>query len=116
VDKYLGLATASRKEEVKSEIQQAIRDFQRFEGDTGSSEVQVALLTTKIAALADHLKIHAKDHSSRRGLRAMLNQRRKLLQYLRRTKFDNYAKLIARIGLKDSFGPQDRFSQRYKIK
>jgi small subunit ribosomal protein S15 len=62
------------------------------------------------------MRVHRKDYSSRRGLEALLNQRRKLLQYLRRSKFDKYAVLISRIGLKDSYGPQDRLSARYKAR
>lgn len=74
----------------------------------------MALLTTKIRTLALHLSEHRKDHSSRRGLQGMLTKRRQLLQYLRRTKFDDYAILISRLGLKDNYGPQDRYSTRYK--
>ena len=77
--------------------------------------VQVALLTEKIKLLAEHLSEHRKDHSSRRGLQAMLARRRSLLQYLRRTQFDTYAALIGRLGLKDApYAPQDRLSMRYK--
>lgn len=110
---YLSEETASRSERNAIHLRQVMKEFQLFEGDTGSSEVQIALLTHKIALLAEHLQDHKKDHSSRRGLYAMLNQRRKLLQYLRRTKFDSYAQLITKIGLKDSFAPQTKFTQRY---
>lgn len=111
---YLSLETGSRSERTAATLQQVREQFQRFPGDTGSSEVQVALLTAKIASLAEHLAQHKKDHNSRRGLRAMLAKRRSLLQYLRRTEFDAYASLISRLGLKDTYGPQDRFTLRYK--
>lgn len=112
VDRYLSLVTP--KEKRKDAMQDIIREFQRFPGDTGSSEVQAALLTSKIAALAEHLKVHRKDYSSRRGLMAMLNTRRQLLQYLRRTSFDRYAVVLGKLGLKDAIGKKyDRLSSRY---
>ena len=74
----------------------------------------MALLTERIRGLAEHMRQHRKDYSSRRGLEALLTQRRTLLQYLRRSAFDKYAVLISRLGLKDSYGPQDRFSALYK--
>jgi len=113
VERYMSLEMGSRKDRTRATLQEVAKQFARFPGDTGSSDVQVALLTSKIALLAEHVKAHPKDHSSRRGLRAMLHGRRQLLQYLRRTQFDRYAKVISRLGLKDSFGPQDRFTQRY---
>ena len=113
VERYMSLEMESRKDRTRATLQQVAKEFARFPGDTGSSDVQVALLTSKIAILAEHVKAHPKDHSSRRGLRAMLHGRRQLLQYLRRTQFDRYAMVISRLGLKDSFGPQDRFTQRY---
>ncbi|WPT17782.1 30S ribosomal protein S15 [Picochlorum sp. SENEW3] len=113
VERYMSLEMGSRKDRTRATLQEVAKEFARFPGDTGSSDVQVALLTSKIALLAEHVKAHPKDHSSRRGLRAMLHGRRQLLQYLRRTQFDRYAKVISRLGLKDSFGPQDRFTQRY---
>lgn len=66
----------------------------------------MALLTQKIRDLAEHLQQHRKDYSSQRGLQAMLTQRRKLLTFLRRSKFDVYAALISRLGLKDTYSPQ----------
>jgi len=111
---YLSLETSSKSDYTRAALRTVIEEFQRFKGDTGSSEVQVALLTVKIATLAEHLGVHKKDHNSRRGLRAMLARRRCLLQYLRRTSFDTYANLISRLGLKDSYGSQDRYSIRYK--
>lgn len=79
---------------------QVIKDYQTAEGDTGSPEVQVALLTVNINKLQNHFQDHGKDHHSRRGLIRMVNQRRKLLDYLKRKNFDRYAKLIERLGLR----------------
>lgn len=83
--------------EVKREV---IKDFERLAGDTGSSEVQVALLTRRISDLAGHFKTHGKDHHSRRGLLKIVNQRRKLLAYLKRNDVERYAALIGRLGLR----------------
>lgn len=79
---------------------QVIRDYQRTDGDTGSPEVQVALLTNRINELIGHFKTHVKDHHSRRGLLRMVSRRRKLLDYLKRTNVDVYRKLIERLGLR----------------
>ncbi|MCB1898865.1 30S ribosomal protein S15 [Cognatazoarcus halotolerans] len=79
---------------------QIVADFQRAQGDTGSPEVQVALLTARINGLTGHFKSHAKDHHSRRGLLKMVSQRRKLLDYLKRTNADSYRGLIERLGLR----------------
>lgn len=81
----------------KSEI---VAQFQRAEGDTGSPEVQVALLTARINHLTEHFKVHAKDHHSRRGLLRMVSRRRKLLDYLKRTDVDGYRKLIGALNLR----------------
>lgn len=79
---------------------QVVRDYQRAEGDTGSPEVQVALLTARINDLAGHFKAHVKDHHSRRGLLRMVSRRRKLLDYLKRSSTDSYRALIERLGLR----------------
>lgn len=73
---------------------------QRKTGDTGSPEVQIALLTSRINGLTDHFKAHVKDHHSRRGLLKMVSQRRKMLDYLKRTDTENYRKLIEQLGLR----------------
>jgi small subunit ribosomal protein S15 len=83
--------------EVKASI---VNEYQREEGDTGSPEVQVALLTANINNLQDHFGDHKKDHHSRRGLIRMVNQRRKLLDYLKGNDADRYADLIKRLGLR----------------
>ena len=83
--------------EKKAEI---VKDYQIEAGDTGSPEVQVALLTHNINALQEHFKEHKQDHHSRRGLIRMVNQRRTLLDYLRRKNANRYAELISRLGLR----------------
>jgi small subunit ribosomal protein S15 len=81
----------------KAEI---INEYKTKEGDTGSPEVQVAILTYRINDLNEHLKIHKKDHHSRRGLLKMVGQRRNLLNYLKNKDLDRYRDLIARLGLR----------------
>ena len=77
-----------------------VKDFQRKENDTGSTEVQVALLTARINDLTPHFKANTKDHHSRRGLRKLVSRRRRLLDYLKRTDAEGYRALIARLGLR----------------
>ena len=77
-----------------------IEDFKRGDADTGSPEVQVALLTTRIVQLTEHFKEHDHDHHSRRGLLRMVNQRRKLLDYLKGKNQDRYKGLISSLGLR----------------
>ena len=79
---------------------QIVKDFQRKENDTGSSEVQIALLTFRINDLTPHFKANLKDHHSRRGLLKMVSQRRRLLSYLRRTDAETYRSVITRVGLR----------------
>ena len=77
-----------------------IAEYGRHEGDTGSPEVQVALLTARINHLNEHLKLNKKDHHSRRGLLLMVGQRRGLLDYLKKTDIESYRSLIAKLGLR----------------
>lgn len=77
-----------------------VADFQRGKNDTGSPEVQVALLTARIVELTDHFKVHAKDHHSRRGLLKMVSRRRKLLDYLKGTNPASYRALVEKLGLR----------------
>ena len=77
-----------------------VADYQRAQGDTGSSEVQVALLTARINELTGHFKEHKKDHHSRRGLLRMVSRRRKLLDYLKSKDAERYTALIAKLGLR----------------
>ncbi|MBT8138032.1 MAG: 30S ribosomal protein S15 [Gammaproteobacteria bacterium] len=77
-----------------------ISEYQKSSGDTGSPEVQVALLSKRINELSDHFSEHKKDHHSRRGLLKMVNQRRKLLDYLKKKDLKRYQDLIARLGLR----------------
>ena len=77
-----------------------IREFQLHETDTGSPEVQIALLTERIKELTEHLKVNQKDHHSRRGLLKMVGQRRGLLEYLKKNDIEGYRNLIARLGIR----------------
>ncbi len=86
-------ATAAQKAQIMSE-------YQRAANDTGSPEVQIALLTGRINQLTDHFKTHVKDHHSRRGLLKMVSQRRSLLDYLKRKNLDGYRQLIGRLGIR----------------
>ena len=79
---------------------QIVQQYQRAAGDTGSPEVQIALLTARINGLTDHFKTHVKDHHSRRGLLKMVSQRRKLLDYLKRKNAGKYQQLIEQLGLR----------------
>ena len=82
------------------EKQKIIKEFATSEGDTGSPEVQVAILSRRIATLTEHFKTHKKDNHSRRGLLMMVAQRRKLLDYLKRKDEERYRELIKRLGLR----------------
>ncbi len=79
---------------------ETIQAFRQHDKDTGSPEVQIALLTERINGLSEHFKTHTKDHHSRRGLLILVSQRRRLLDYLRRTGPDRYRALIERLGLR----------------
>ncbi|GHC34774.1 30S ribosomal protein S15 [Aidingimonas halophila] len=83
--------------EKKAEI---VKEFGKDDNDTGSPEVQVALLTANIDGLQDHFKDHKQDHHSRRGLIRMVNQRRKLLDYIKRKNYERYQSIIQRLGLR----------------
>jgi small subunit ribosomal protein S15 len=83
--------------EQKAEI---VKSYGRSNNDTGSTEVQVALLTANISSLSDHFKQHKKDNHSRRGLISMVNQRRSLLNYLKKQDLERYQSLIGRLGLR----------------
>jgi small subunit ribosomal protein S15 len=77
-----------------------VNDYQRAKGDTGSPEVQIALLTARITDLTEHFKVHVKDHHSRRGLLRLVSRRRKLLDYLKTSNAEKYKALIDRLGLR----------------
>lgn len=83
--------------ETKSEV---IDNFKKHDSDTGSPEVQIALLTERINLLTEHFKTHKKDHTSRRGLLKMVGQRRRLLEYLKKKDIEGYRKLIERLGIR----------------
>jgi len=82
------------------EKQPTVQKYRTHETDSGSSEVQVAVLTERINYLTDHFRTHAKDHHGRRGLLKMVGRRRRLLDYLRRTNLEGYRKIIADLGLR----------------
>ena len=84
----------------KEQKEQIIKDYALKEGDTGSPEVQIAILTARINELNEHLQVHKKDHHSRRGLLKMVGQRRNLLGYLRKIDVERYRTLISRLGLR----------------
>lgn len=84
----------------REEKDQIIRQYQTHQTDTGSPEVQVALLTERINQLTEHLKAHAHDHHSRRGLLKLVGRRRRLLAYLRRKDVERYRTVISRLGLR----------------
>lgn len=84
----------------KEQKNQIVDDYQLHDSDTGSPEVQVALLSQRISELTEHFKTHQKDHHSRRGLLKLVGQRRRLLDYLKKRDFDRYKQLIDRLGLR----------------
>lgn len=80
--------------------QEIINTFKKHEGDTGSPEVQIAILTARITYLTDHFKVHKKDHHSRRGLLKLVGQRRRMLDYLKSRDLDRYKTVIAQLGIR----------------
>lgn len=80
--------------------QEIINNFKKHEGDTGSAEVQIAILTARIVYLTDHFKIHKKDHHSRRGLLKLVGQRRRMLDYLKSRDLGRYKKVIEQLGIR----------------
>jgi small subunit ribosomal protein S15 len=84
----------------KEAKQQIIQEHALSSGDTGSADVQIAVLTTRIAELTEHLKMHKHDHASRRGLLKLVGRRRRLLEYLKREDIERYRALIAKLGLR----------------
>ena len=84
----------------EKKIKEIIKKFGANETDTGSTEVQIALLSERINELTEHFKVHSKDHHGRRGLIKLVGQRRRLLKYLRRVKPESYTKLIKELGLR----------------
>ena len=84
----------------KEKKQNIISEFRQHDKDTGSPEVQVAILTKRIEMLTEHFKVHGKDHASRRGLLKLLNQRRRLLNYLKVHNFERYRAVLDKLGLR----------------
>jgi small subunit ribosomal protein S15 len=79
---------------------EVIAEYRRSDSDTGSAEVQIAILSTRISELTEHLKVHTRDHASRRGLLQMVGRRRRMLEYLKREDIARYRELISRLGLR----------------
>jgi small subunit ribosomal protein S15 len=84
----------------KDDKTQIIAEHARSDGDTGSAEVQIAVLTRRISDLTEHLKIHKQDHHSRRGLLMLVGRRRRLLEYLKREDIERYRAIVAKLGLR----------------
>jgi small subunit ribosomal protein S15 len=85
---------------LKEEKTEIIKEYAMHEGDTGSPEVQIAILTKRINSLTEHLKVHKKDHHSRRGLLKMVGQRRNLLNYLQKSNIERYRVIIEKLGIR----------------
>jgi small subunit ribosomal protein S15 len=85
---------------LKEEKTEIIKKYALHEGDTGSPEVQIAVLTTRINALTEHLRVHKKDHHSRRGLYKMIGQRRSLLNYLQKNDIERYRSIIEKLNIR----------------
>ena len=106
---YLSSEQYNARELTKLKLKQVRESFAAHPQDVGGSEVQIAALTEKIRYMTEHLQTHHKDISSRRGLVAMLERRKKLLKYLRRTNGDSYGEVIYRLGLKDRSFVEDKY-------
>jgi len=91
------VTSIAENKQVKQEL---VSSYRRHDSDTGSPEVQIALLSKRITHLTEHFKVHAKDHHSRRGLLKLVSQRRRLLDYLKRTDHDRYVNVIERLGIR----------------
>ena len=84
----------------KERKQELIHDYKRGDGDTGSPEVQIAILTTRVNSLTEHMRTHSKDYATRRGLLAMVSRRRRLLDYLRKIDPQRYLDIIGKLGIR----------------
>jgi len=107
---YLSSEQYNAYELGRLKLKQVREGFANHQQDCGGSEVQIAALTEKIRYMTEHLQTHHKDKSSRRGLVAMLERRKKLLKYLRRTNGDSYGEVIYRLGLKDRSFVEDKYA------
>lgn len=98
----LSLSNASKRELNQAQVAKAVETFQRFPGDTGSTEVQIAVMTQKVARLTEHVKTHRKDNHSRRGLLILVQKRKKLIKYLRRENLSKFRAVVGALGLRFS--------------
>eukprot|EP01038_Epipyxis_sp_PR26KG_P015972 gene15972-21676_t len=102
--KTISIDTANRKELLTVKINESIKKFQIHDIDTGSTSVQIAILTDKIINFAKHIAVHRKDHASNRGFQGMISRRRKLMKYLKRKNFEEFNKVVLALGLvKEAF-------------
>lgn len=115
VDRYLSPDLMSRAQRLQLRVLDARRAFSRFEGDSGSPEVQAAVLSERIRDLMEHLQSHKKDHAARWGLRAMLHKRRRVLSYLRRRDFESFAAVVSRLGLRDAAFARQARADKYRV-
>ena len=93
---------ASKLSITKERIAELIKEYGKGEGDSGSAEVQVAILTERIRNLTEHLKVHKKDNHTRRGLMQLIGKRRGLLKYIKNRNIDEYRELIKKLGIRDN--------------
>lgn len=100
VKQALSLRTGNRKDLLRHQMEGAVKEFRRFDGDTGSTPVQIAALTVRIEALKSHCLANKKDKHNKRGLDNLLSRRRKLMKYLARKDFDSYANVVKSLNLK----------------
>lgn len=110
----MAAVNSGRRQQLQQRKVSLMQEYARADGDVGSPEVQIALLTDKIRDMASHFMTHRKDYHSMRGLQGMLNQRRKLLAYLRRDNFPRYAFVLHKLGLKDTYAKQERYD-KYRV-
>lgn len=99
-EKKESVASVSTPAIVKDQKQSIVESFQAHGSDTGSPEVQIALLSSRITHLTEHFKVHKKDHHSRRGLLKLVSKRRRLLNYLKRSRYERYLSVIERLSLR----------------
>ncbi|WIA28843.1 hypothetical protein OEZ86_011369 [Tetradesmus obliquus] len=114
VDQFIAAVNSGRRQQLQQRKVSLMQEYARAEGDVGSPEVQIALLTDKIRDMSSHFLTHKKDYHGMRGLQGMLNQRRKLLAYLRRDNFPRYAFVLHKLGLKDTYAKQARYD-KYRV-
>lgn len=114
VEQYLSMDVMSKAQKLRAQKPSLIAQYQRHAADVGSSEVQVALLTARIRSLEQHFAEHRKDKHTLRGLQVLINRRKALLQYLRRSNFDRYSVVLHKLQLRDIYAKQNKFDS-YRV-